>query len=489
MDRVYACIDLKSFYASCECVERHLNPLTTNLVVADSERTEKTICLAVSPSLKAYGLSGRSRLYEVVSKIKKVNELRKNKLKNKDFTLKSFDANKIKLNPMIEVDYIIAKPRMSLYLKYSSEIYSIYLSFLSKDDIYVYSIDEIFCDLTDYLNLYHLTPEKLVSKIIMEVYKKTGITATGGIGSNLYLAKVAMDILAKHAKANSDGVRIAKLDTLSYRKLLWSHRPLTDFWRIGKGYANKLEENKIYTMGDICLESIKDENKLFKLFGINAELLIDHAWGYEPCTISDIKKYKPNVTSISSGQVLHEPYSFSKTKIIVSEMVDDLVLSMVSKNMVCDMIILTVGYDVSNLENDYHGVIKKDYYGRSIPKEAHGTIRINHFTSSTKIILEKTISLYEKIVNKDLSIRRINLVFCNLISRNEQKANKSSIQLDLFNIGEEINRDDEEKENKIQKTVLDIKKKYGKNAILKGIDLLDGATGIERNEEIGGHKA
>ena len=482
MDRVYACIDLKSFYASCECRERGLDPITTNLVVADKERTEKTICLAVSPSLKAYGLSGRARLYEVVSKVKEENLKRKRKNNNKEFIAKSYNDNKLKMNPNIAIDFLIAKPRMSLYLKYSSEIYNVYLGFLSKDDIYVYSIDEVFCDLTDYLKHYKLSAKELVSKMIMEVYNKTGITATGGIGTNPYLAKVAMDILAKHTKPNSDGVRIAELDIISYRKNLWNHVPLTDFWRIGRGIAAKLNANKMYTMGDICLESIKNEEKLFKLFGVNAELIIDHAWGYEPCTLELIKKYKPESSSISTNQVLHTPYSKLKGKIIVREMVDDLTITLVSRKYVTDMITLIIGYDIENLKNAYTGNIKKDYYGRSVPEGVHGTVKLNYLTNSYKVISEEVVKLYEKLVDPKLSIRRIGLSFANLVNDNNDKL----MQLDLFSstdIKEETN------DKKITDTMINIKKKYGKNAILRGIDLVDGATAKDRNNQIGGHHA
>ena len=482
MDRVYACIDLKSFYASCECRERNIDPITTNLVVADLSRTEKTICLAVSPSLKAYGLKGRARLYEVVSKIKEENIKRKKKNNNKDFVSKSYDDNKLKLNPNIAIDYIVAKPRMALYLKYSSEIYNVYLEFLSKEDIYVYSIDEVFCDLTNYLKYYKMSPKELVSKMIMTVYNKTGITATGGIGTNPYLAKVAMDIMAKHTKPNSDGVRIAELDIKTYREKLWDHVPLTDFWRIGKGIAAKLNANKMYTMGDICLESVKNEAKLFKLFGVNAELIIDHAWGYEPCTLKDIKSYKPDNSSISTNQVLYEPYSKSKARIIVLEMIDDLVLNLVSKNLVTDFINLYIGYDAENLKNSYSGEIKKDYYGRSIPKEDHGMVKLDHLTSSYDLIADKTIKLYDKITNSKLSIRRVGISFGNVLPSDNSKV----LQIDLFN---PVDLSRENNEKKVTNAIIGIKKKYGKNAILRGIDLVDGATGVDRNNQIGGHRA
>ena len=487
MYKFYACIDLKSFYSSVECVERKLNPLTTNLVVADLSRTEKTICLAVSPSLKSYGLPGRARLYEVVSKIKEVNRIRR-KNNRQDFISKSYNDVDIKMNPNVEIDYIIAKPRMSLYLKYSSEIYNIYLSFLAKEDIYVYSIDEVFFDLTNYLKLYKMTPQELTSKMIHEVFKKTGITATGGVGTNLYLAKVAMDIMAKHAKPNEEGVRIFSLDEKKYRNLLWDHRPITDFWRVGKGYAKKVEENNIYTMGDICLMSIEKEDKLFRMFGVNAELLIDHAWGYEPCTIKDIKNYTPDGKSISTAQVLHEPYDKIKGRIIVREMAYNLILDMISKEYSCDMVSLSVGYDVENLNNNYNGIIKKDYYGRDVPKESHGSRRIDHFTSSEEIIEKNLISLYDEITKDKLLIRRISIALLNLKKNDELKDQKASIQMNLF---EEkiIDLTKEKKDHDIQKTVLNIKNKYGKNALLRGIDLMEGATTKERNNEIGGHKA
>ena len=480
MNRVYACIDLKSFYASCECRERNLDPITTNLVVADLSRTEKTICLAVSPSLKQYGLKGRARLFEVVSKVKEENLKRKKKNGNKEFVSKSYSDNKLKLNPSLAIDYIVAKPRMSLYLKYSSEIYNVYLDFLSKEDIYVYSIDEVFCDLTNYLKYYNMSAKELVSKMIMAVFNKTGITATGGIGTNMYLAKVAMDIMAKHTKPNSDGVRIAELDEITYRKILWEHVPLTDFWRVGKGIANKLIANKMYTMGDIAKESINNEAKLFKLFGVNAEILIDHAWGIEPCTMKDIKNYKPDNNSISTNQVLHTPYSKTKGKIIVREMVDDLVLNLVSKNLVTDMISLYVGYDIENLNNNYTGIIKKDYYDRAIPKESHKTIKLDHLTSSFDLIVNKVSELYEKIVDSKLSIRRIGIAFLNVVPF----SNSNVIQMDLFN-SVDLRKENDDK--KIVDTVINIKKKYGKNAILRGIDYVDGATMKDRNNQIGGH--
>lgn len=497
--KYYACIDLKSFFASCECVERKLDPLTTNLVVADSTRTEKTICLAVTPSLKAYGLSGRSRLYEVVQKVKEINLIRKRKNDNKDFIGKSYNSEDLKNNDL-EVSYIVAPPRMALYMKYSAEIYSIYLDYVSKDDIFAYSIDEIFCDITNYLKLYKKDPEELVSSIIKDVYEKTGITATGGIGTNLYLAKIAMDIDAKHREPDENGVRISFLDEMSYRKRLWAYEPLTDFWRIGAGLASRLKTLGLYTMGDIARYSLINEDELYKIFGVNAELIIDHAWGYEPCTLKNVKNYKPSTTSLSEGQVLKEPYSFNKTKLVVREMAETLTLSMVKKGYITDTIVLTIGYDVSNLKNHkimsmYTGVIEKDHYGRSVPKQDYGTIRINHKTSSTKIITEHLMKLFDRIANPILLVRRINIAVCDLSREEEVKDNKIYKQFDLFSNQEEYDdnikkeKEFEEKEKNIQKTLIELKEKFGKNSILKGMDLEEGATAIERNKEIGGHRS
>ena len=409
----YICIDLKSFYASVECMERGLNPLTTNLVVADASRTEKTICLAVSPSLKAYGLPGRARLFEVVSKVKEINRQRQRNILYKDFKGSSYDINDLN-NKWLKLDYIVARPRMSLYIKYSTNIYNIYLKYLDKKDIYVYSIDEVFCDITNYLKYYHMTAEELVTNMIQDVYKQTGITATAGIGTNLYLAKIAMDIVAKHTKPNNEGVRIASLDEMRYRKLLWHHQPLSDFWRVGNGYLKKLNEHKLYTMGDIARCSIDNEDILYKLFGVNAELLIDHAWGYEPVTLEDIKNYKPNNNCLTSGQVLHEPYDYRQTKIIVKEMMELLSLDLVRKGLVTNQIVLTIGYDKDNLNEDYKGEIVLDRYGRCIPKHSTGRISINHYTSSTDVLMQYIIDLYEKIINKDLLVRRINIVVNNI---------------------------------------------------------------------------
>ena len=495
MNRIYICIDLKSFYASVECRERLLDPLKTNLVVADSSRTEKTICLAVSPSLKKYGISGRARLFEVVQKVREINRERQH-----PFIGKSYNDIELQNHNNLQLDYIIAPPRMRLYLQYSTNIYHIYLKYLSPEDIFVYSIDEVFADITNYLKLYHCTPEELVRKMIQEVYKETGITATAGIGTNLYLAKVAMDIVAKKKEEDEYGVRIASLNEESYRKELWNHKPLTDFWRIGKGISKTLEKNHLYTMGDIARCSLENENKLFRLFGINAELLIDHAWGWEPCSMKDIKNYKPKRNSLSTGQVLHEPYPYPKTKIIIQEMTELLILDMVEKHFLTDQIVLTIGYDISNLENskireEYEGEITIDYYGREVPKHAHGTIHLDHKTSSTKIIKEKVLELLESIINKKLLTRRINITVCNLEKEENIKTQNIYKQLDLFTNNEKYDKEKsqekhlEQEERKVQNTILKLKNKYGKNTILIGTNLIKGATTIERNNQIGGHKA
>ena len=494
-EKVYIAIDLKSFYASVECRERGLDPMTTNLVVADRERTEKTICLAVSPSLKAYGIPGRARLFEVTQKVKEVNSLRKRKAYKGEFKGSSYNDLELKKDPNLALDFIAAVPRMSYYMKYSSTIYNIYLKYFSKDDIYVYSIDEVFIDITNYLNTYKLTPRELVTKVIKEVYDTTGITATAGIGTNLYLCKVAMDIVAKHVKPDKNGVRIAGLDEMTYRKLLWNHRPLTDFWRVGKGYSKKLEAHRIFTMGDIARVSLENEDFLYKLFGINAELLIDHSWGYEPVTIEFIKAYKPIVNSISSGQVLHCATDSTKTKLIVKEMAEQLSLDLVKKNLVTDQIVLTVGYDIDNLLNpiikkEYTGEITLDHYGRKIPKHAHGTINLDHKTSSTKLIMDAVESLYDRIINPKLFTRRINITANKIIPAEDIKENDFE-QINLFVDYNEVskNKKKEKAEREIQKTMIDIKEKYGKNMIIKGMNLEEGATMMERNNQIGGHKA
>lgn len=491
--KMYIAIDLKSFYASVECVERKLDPLTTNLVVADNSRTEKTVCLAVTPPLKAYGISGRARLYQVIQRVKEVNIERQ--LKCKKFIGKSFNDIELKKDSRLELDYIIAPPRMKLYMKYSTNIYKIYLKYFSSEDIYAYSIDEVFIDVTHYLKTYNLTPRELATKVINDILKTTGITATAGIGTNMYLCKVAMDIVAKHTKADKNGVRIAALDEITYRKLLWEHRPLTDFWRVGKGYSKKLESHRIFTMGDIAKTSIENEELLYKLFGINAELLIDHAWGYEPCTIKSVKSYTPTNNSISSGQVLHCPYNCEKTKLIIKEMTELLTLDLVQKNLVTDQIVLTIGYDIENLidvniSKHYDGEITLDRYGRKIPKHAHGTINLDHKTSSTKIIMNATMELYDKIINQNLLVRRINITANKIMNENEAEKQNSFEQIDLFTDYDENEKRKaiEKKEKNLQKAMVNIKNKYGKNSILKGMNFVDGGTTIERNAQVGGHK-
>ncbi len=491
---IYIAIDLKSFYASVECKERGLNPLTTNLVVADSSRTEKTICLAVSPSLKAYGISGRARLFEVVQKVKEINIERRRLAPNNTFTGTSYDDIALKKNRDLELTYIVAPPRMAYYMKYSTNIYNIYLKWFSEEDIYVYSIDEVFIDVTKYLKTYKMKAKDLATKVVQDVYSKTGITATAGIGTNMYLCKIAMDIVAKHAKPNENGVRIAGLDEMLYRKLLWNHRPLTDFWRIGKGYATKLEKNRIFTMGDVARTSIKNEELLYKLFGINAELLIDHAWGYEPTTIKDIKAYKPQTNSISSGQVLHCPYNYEDTKLIVKEMTELLTLDLVEKRLVTNQIVLTVGYDIENLTNpaikaSYSGEITIDRYGRKTPKHAHGTINLDHRTSSTKTITKAVMELYERIINKNLLTRRIYVVANNVVDQETVEKEQLYEQIDFFEDYKKKEKEskNEELERNLQNAMINIKRRYGKNAILKGMNLQEAGTTIDRNSQIGGH--
>lgn len=492
--KIYVSIDLKSFYASVECRERGLDPLTTNLVVADSSRTEKTICLAVSPALKKYGIPGRARLFEVVQKVKEINADRKRRAPGHIFTDKSINELELNKNPSLQLDYIAAPPRMAHYMQYSTQIYNVYLKYFAPEDIYVYSIDEVFCDVTHYLKTYNMTARELVTKVIRNVYETTGITATAGIGTNMYLCKVAMDIVAKHVKPDKNGVRIAGLDEMSYRKLLWNHRPITDFWRVGKGYANKLEQHRIYTMGDVAKTSIYNEELLYKLFGVNAELLIDHSWGWECVTIDSIKAYKPTTNSICSGQVLHCPYNYENTRLIVKEMTELLSLDLVKKNLVTNQIVLEIGYDIDNLtdpeiKGKYNGEVTTDRYGRKVPKHAHGTSNIDHKTSSTKIIMDATVKLYEKIINKDLLVRRLNITANNVTNIADEKE-KSYEQIDLFTNYEEVNknRKKEADELRIQKAMIDIKQKYGKNAIVKGMNLQKEGTTIERNGQIGGHR-
>ena len=500
-NRIYIAIDLKSFYASVECMERGLDPLTTNLVVADASRTEKTICLAVSPSLKAYGISGRARLFEVVQKVKEENGKRLSKVPGRVFSRFSFNDTEVQSSPDIGLGYIAAPPRMAHYIEHSSRIYNVYLKYIAPEDIYVYSIDEVFIDATNYLKTYNLTAHELTTEMLLDVLETTGITATAGIGTNLYLAKVAMDIRAKHIPPNDRGVIVAELDEMSYRHLLWSHRPLTDFWRVGKGYAKKLEKQGLFTMGDIARCSIGEANEyhnedlLYKLFGINAELLIDHAWGWEPCTIADIKAYKPSTNSIGSGQVLHSAYTFDKAKLIVREMTDLLVLDLVDKRLVTDQIVLTVGYDIENLKNPeikklYKGEITTDHYGRHIPKSSRGTVNLDRQTSSTKLIMDRVTELFDCIVDENLLIRRVNITANHVVDESTVERKDNFEQLNLFTGYKEVEKEKERliRERKMQETILGIKEKYGKNAIIKGMNLEEGATTLERNKQIGGHK-
>lgn len=498
-EKFYLCIDLKSFYASVECIERGLDPLKTNLVVADESRTEKTICLAVSPSLKAYKIPGRARLFEVLQKVEEINKTRLKKAPGHKFRASSYFADELKKDSSLELDFITAPPRMAYYMQYSTEIYKIYLKYISPEDIHVYSIDEVFIDISAYLKTYGKTPRQMAEMLIHDVFCSTGITATAGIGTNMYLAKIAMDIWAKHMPPDRYGVRIAELDEMSYRKNLWTHRPLTDFWRIGKGYASKLEENGIYTMGDIARCSLGEpfdrlnEDLLYKLFGVNAELLIDHAWGWEPCTIKEVNEYKPSTNSISSGQVLHCPYVFEKAKLIVREMADALSLDLAAKDLVTKQLVLTIGYDAENLtrQPSYSGEIKLDRYGRKIPKHAHGTQNLEEYTFSSDIITGEMLKLYERITDKSLSIRRITVVAAGIIKESEIKSQIKYEQMDMFTDYAAKEREEiaVQKEKRRQKAILKIKAKYGKNAIVKGTSLKDGATAMDRNAQIGGHKA
>ncbi len=505
-NRIYIAIDLKSFYASVECIERGLDPLKTNLVVADAARTEKTICLAVSPSLKSFGIPGRPRLFEVVQKVREVNIERRAKASGRLLTGSSYNAVEIENNPSLEVAYITAAPRMAYYMEYSTKIYDIYLRYIAPEDMHVYSVDEVFIDATSYLKTYKMTAHELALKMIRDVHMETGVTATAGIGTNMYLCKVAMDIVAKKMPADEDGVRIAELDEMSYRKLLWNHVPLTDFWRVGQGYAKKLMANGMYTMGDVARCSVGKENEyynealLYKLFGINAELLIDHAWGWEPTTIAAIKSYKPQKNSLGSGQVLHCAYTAEKAKLIVKEMTDLLVLDLVDKKLVTDQMVLTIGYDIDNLRDPairskYHGEITTDNYGRQVPKHAHGTANLSCQTSSTKIIMKAMVELFDRIINPDLLVRRINIVASNVIPESDVTDIPAYEQMDIFTDYATLEKErahekmELEKEKKIQHAVLDIQKKFGKNAVLKGMNFEEGAMTRERNGQIGGHKA
>ena len=504
--RSYIAIDLKSFYASVECMDRKLNPLTTNLVVADKSRTEKTICLAVSPALKKYGIPGRPRLFEVVRRVNQVNSERILKAKGRKFVKNSTDENELKSSCDYRVDYIIAPPRMARYIEVSTRIYAIYLKYVSHEDMHIYSVDEVFIDATNYLATYKMTAEQLAMTMIKDVLETTGITATAGIGTNLYLAKVAMDIVAKHIEPDENGVRIAKLDEMSYRKLLWDHRPVTDFWRVGRGYAKRLEAAELYTMGDIARCSLGGDRDyynrdlLYKMFGVNAELLIDHAWGYEPCKISDIKSYKPENNSLGAGQVLKEPYSFDRGRIVIREMADALSLELLDKGLVTDQLVLTVGYDIENLtdlnrKSAYKGDITVDRYGRQVPKPAHGTENLKAKTSSARLITRGMLNLYDRIADKNLLIRRITISATKVVSEKQAEEKQKYRQMDLFTDYSDLKKKEEEenarldRERRLAQVMLSIKKRYGKNAILKGTSLEEGATAMERNGQIGGHKA
>jgi len=525
MNKVYIAIDLKSFYASVECVDRHLDALTTNLVVADESRTEKTICLAVTPSLKAYGISGRARLFEVVQAVKEINQKRFNeafrrKLLPRDengkyhFSSASFDAEALAADPSLELSYIIAPPRMRLYEEISTKIFSIYMRYISPEDIHVYSIDECFIDATGYLSTYHMTAHELAMTMIREVLYETGITATAGIGTNLYLAKVAMDIVAKHVPADKDGVRIAELDEMKYRELLWCHTPLTDFWGLGGGTAARVAALNCYTMGDIARLSTINEDLLYKALGVKAEIVIDHAWGWEPTEIATIKSYRPSTNSLSSGQVLKEPYTAELARLIVREMTELLVLDMVRKYVVTKKLTLTIGYDrtsvqlvsrgrtpkedeykVTSTGKRYNGVVHKDHYGRPVPKHAHGTGNLESWTSSTSAIAECMMQLYDRIIDPDLMVRRINICACNLIYENNIPDDDAPVQLQLFVDYEEVERQKAEKKHKeereraLQRATLQLQGRFGKNAVLRGMNLMEGGTTIERNGQIGGHRA
>ncbi len=504
--RTYIAIDLKSFYASVECVELGRNPLTTHLVVADLSRTEKTICLAVSPTLKAYGIPGRARLFEVVEKVKQVNAQRLQRAPGRAFTGSSSDAPALGADPGLAADYIVATPRMALYMEYSARVYQIYLKYVAPEDIHPYSIDEVFMDVTNYLGIYGLTPRQLARKIILDVLETTGITATAGIGTNLYLCKVALDIGSKHVQPDRSGVRIAQLDEMSYRQTLWSHRPLTDFWRVGRGYAKKLEAHGMHTMGDVARCSLggpgdfHSEALLYKLFGVNAELLIDHAWGWEPCTMQAIKAYRPESSSVGSGQVLQSPYPFDKARIVVREMAESLALDLVDKGLMTDQLVLTVGFDRENFQDpdrrrSYKGPIAADHYGRPVPKHAHGSQNLERYTSSTRVIVQTVLDLFDRTVDKNLLVRRLNVTAARVLGEHDVPREDGFEQLDLFTDQAEARRARAaeeaglDRERHIQQAMLSIKRKYGKNAIVKGTDLEDGATGMERNAQIGGHKA
>ncbi len=499
-NRIYAAIDLKSFYASVECKERDLDPLTTNLVVADASRTDKTICLAVTPALKAYGIPGRIRLFEVKQAIEHINAARLKDAPGHKFAGSSYDADMLRADPSLELGFIIATPRMARYMQYSTDIYRIYLRYFAPEDIHVYSCDEVFIDMTDYMQIYSLSPRDLVSHVISDIYDKTGITATGGIGTNLYLCKIAMDIWAKHIPADDNGVRIAELDEAGYRRNLWTHTPITDFWRVGNGTAERLERQGIFTMGDIARTSIDDEELLYRLFGVNAELLIDHAWGFESCLMKHIKSYKPKSSSTGSGQVLMRPYTHDEARLIVREMADVLSLDLVDKGLVTDQIVVYIGYDKdaladSKVRKEYKGILKKDYYGRLVPEPAGGSYNLGRYTASTRLITEAAVSLYDEITDPLLTVRRVSVTANHTVFEDEIPDTTQYEQLDLFTDYEARQRIEEaieqklDKEKALQKATLELKKRFGKNAVLKGSDLTEGAMTIARNDQIGGHKA
>ncbi len=483
--RTYIAIDLKSFYASVECSARGLDPLLTNLVVADASRTEKTICLAVSPSLKAYGIPGRARLFEVVQQVKKINDARLRKAPGRRFSgVATYDPD-VKSDPSKALGYLIAPPRMRHYMETSAKIYNIYLKYVSSEDIHVYSVDEVFIDATQYLRIYGLSAHDLAMKMVRDVLSETGITATAGIGTNMYLAKIAMDIEAKHSDPDREGVRIAALDEMSFRRKYWDHRPLTDFWRIGHGLARRLEEGGMMTLGDVARRSLTNPESLYRMFGVNAELLIDHAWGWEPCLISDIKAYRPEEHSLSNGQVLSEPYTFAKARVVALEMTDLLVMEMVSKKLVADQMVLTVGYDTESLSDKtvaakYHGPVTNDWYGRPVPKPAHGSVNLGRQTSSTDLIMKAMGELFDRTVDRNLLVRRMYVVANHIVDENAA----DGVQLDLFE-----EEPDMERERSRQEAILEIRRKFGKNAILKGMNFEEGATAKDRNKQIGGHKA
>ena len=490
-EKVYIAIDLKSFYASVECVSRGLDPLRTNLVVADPTRTEKTICLAVSPSLKAYGISGRARLFEVVQKVAAVNEARQRAYPQHKLYVREYDDQLIRSDPSLALDYIVAPPRMAYYMELSTRIYQLYLQYVAPEDIHVYSIDEVFIDATRYLALYNTDARGFARRLMSAVLRETGITATAGIGPNLFLCKVAMDVGAKHIQPDKNGARIAQLTEQSFRELLWGHRPLTDFWRVGKGYAKKLEANGMFTLGDVARRSLTDEELLYRLFGVNAELLIDHAWGWEPVTLADIKAYRPEKCSLGAGQVLSCAYPASKARIVVREMADALALELVGKRLVAEQLVLTVGYDRAGSTDGYTGPRTTDPYGRSIPKPAHGTEHLPCPTASSRYIIDAAMALFDRIVDQRLPVRRMSLVADRVTAEDLSARQAQPEQLDLFT--DYAAKKEQEaalkREKNLQRAGLDIKNKYGKNAILKGMNYEEGATAAQRNRQIGGHKA